>query len=158
MKAVSPAQHLVYTAAMKMTLLRITMILSVCFAAAPIAIVPVFGQTEEPPKRVPRTFAAPLYDDKLMRLAQILGSLQYLRSLCASSEETVWRETMEKLLDAETSDDSSRREKLTAGYNRGFRAFAAVHTSCSDTAIAAEANYRREGEALTADILARYGN
>tara|TARA_Y100000815_G_scaffold66353_2_gene55558 strand:- start:752 stop:1180 length:429 start_codon:yes stop_codon:yes gene_type:complete len=98
------------------------------------------------------------YDEKLLRLAEILGSLQYLRNLCGESGESVWRETMEKLLGAEAPDDELRHERLTAGYNRGYRTFASVYTSCSDAAVEAEARYRGEGESLTADIVARYGN
>lgn len=143
---------------MKKSFLRAMLVFSAFLGAATFFVGPVFSQTEEPAKSAPRSFGVPLYDDKLMRLAEILGSLQYLRTLCSKDDETIWRATMEQLIEVEASDEPLRREKLTAAYNRGFRTFAAVHTACSDTAIAAEVRYRREGETLTADILARYGN
>lgn len=98
------------------------------------------------------------YEDRLLRLAEIIGSLHYLRNLCDPAGETEWRRAMEDLLDSETADEPQRRAQLTAGYNRGYRAFAAVHTACTDAAIAAEERYRREGDALTAEIVARFGN
>jgi uncharacterized protein (TIGR02301 family) len=122
---------------------------------------PAGAQSESSPTPTPpppATSGATRYDDKLLRLAEVLGSLQYLRNLCGESGETVWREMMEKLLATEAPDDDRRHQRLTASYNRGFRTFASVYTSCSDAAAEAEARYRREGGALTAEIVARYGN
>jgi len=100
----------------------------------------------------------PPYEAKLLRLAEILGSVQYLRNLCNAEEETGWRESMQRLLDSETAGEQNRREQLTAGYNRGFRAFASVYTACTDAALVAEERYRREGATLVTEIVARYGN
>ncbi|MCY0147612.1 TIGR02301 family protein [Hoeflea sp. G2-23] len=100
----------------------------------------------------------PPYEARLLRLAEILGSVQYLRNLCNPDGETAWRETMQALLDSETVGEEARREHLTGGYNRGFRAFAAVYTSCTDAARLAEERYRREGATLVSEIVARYGN
>ncbi|MEM5472155.1 TIGR02301 family protein [Hoeflea sp. AS60] len=100
----------------------------------------------------------PPYEARLLRLAEILGSIQYLRTLCGSEDETGWRESMQALLDSETVDEPNRREQLTAGYNRGFRAFAAVYTTCTGAALVAEQRYRHEGATLIAEIVARYGN
>ena len=100
----------------------------------------------------------PPYEARLLRLAEILGSVQYLRNLCNSEGETSWRESMQALLDSETAGEENRREQLTAGYNRGFRAFASVYTTCTDAALVAEERYRREGATLVAEIVARYGN
>lgn len=97
------------------------------------------------------------YDGQLLRLAEVLGSVHYLRTLCAAPSAD-WRSTMQSLLDAETINEPSRREKLTAAFNRGYRAFAAVHTSCTPAARTAEERYRNEGATLSAEIAARYGN
>jgi len=100
----------------------------------------------------------PPYEARLLRLAEILGSIQYLRNLCNSEGETGWRDSMQALLDSETAGEAGRREQLTAGYNRGFRAFASVYTTCTASALVAEERYRREGATLIAEIVARYGN
>lgn len=104
------------------------------------------------------SLAPPPYEARLLRLAEILGSVQYLRNLCTEDGETTWRKTMQDLLDSETEGEPSRRQHLTAGYNRGFRAFASVYTSCTAAARIAEERYRREGATLVSEIVARYGN
>jgi uncharacterized protein (TIGR02301 family) len=98
------------------------------------------------------------YDDKLLRLGEILGSVSYLRHLCAPSDPQDWRLAMQKLLDTETRDEAKRKERLTAAFNRGYRSFASVYTDCTQQAITAEQQYRNEGATLAAEITARYGN
>ena len=117
-------------------------------AQAPVGS-PVAAAIERPP---------PPYDARLLRLAEILGSVQYLRNLCNPEGETNWRDGMQALLDSETAEEPNRREILTAGYNRGFRSFAAVYSSCTNAANVAEQRYRREGATLVSEIVARYGN
>ncbi|PHR20079.1 MAG: TIGR02301 family protein [Hoeflea sp.] len=100
----------------------------------------------------------PPYEARLLRLAEIIGSIQYLRNLCNPEGENGWRESMQALLDSETAGEPGRREQLTAGYNRGFRAFASVYTDCTPSAVVAEERYRYEGATLITEIVARYGN
>lgn len=100
----------------------------------------------------------PPYESKLLRLAEIIGSIQYLRNLCNPEGENGWLESMQALLDSETVGEADRRAQLTAGYNRGFRAFASVYTVCTASALVAEERYRHEGATLIAEIVARYGN
>lgn len=100
----------------------------------------------------------PPYEARLLRLAEIIGSIQYLRNLCNSEGETGWRESMQALLDSETEGEANRRAQLTAGYNRGYRAFASVYIICTASALVAEERYRHEGATLIAEIVARYGN
>ncbi|WP_165220833.1 TIGR02301 family protein [Affinirhizobium pseudoryzae] len=97
------------------------------------------------------------YDAQLLRLAEILGSVHYLRTLCGA-DSADWRTSMQTLLDAETLNEPKRREKLTASFNRGYRAFAGVHTTCTPAARQAEERYRNEGATLAAEIATRYGN
>ena len=107
---------------------------------------------------VPLDLPPPPYEARLMRLAEIIGSIQYLRNLCNPDGETGWRESMQALLDSETAGEAGRRAQLTAGYNRGFRAFASVYTVCTASALIAEERYRHEAATLIAEIVARYGN
>ena len=98
------------------------------------------------------------YDDRLGRLSEIVGAVHYLRNLCNASGEPEWRQSLQALLDAETKEEPKRRARLTAAYNRGYRSFAAVYTSCTSAALRAEENYRNEGATLATEITARYGN
>ena len=52
----------------------------------------------------------------------------------------------------------SGEARLTAAYNRGYRSFASVYTSCTPAAVRAEQNYRNEGATLATEITARFGN
>lgn len=116
------------------------------------------AQESEEAESVGPKLPPPPYEARLLRLAEILGSIQYLRNLCNSEGEPGWRESMQALLDSETVGEPDRRAQLTAGYNRGFRAFASVYTTCTASALVAEERYRHEGATLIAEIVARYGN
>ncbi|MDB5550953.1 MAG: hypothetical protein JWL86_937 [Rhizobium sp.] len=114
---------------------------------------------EEPPTETPAIVEekpAP-YDSKIMRLAEILGSVHYLRNLCNDSESE-WRQMMESLLAEETKGEPQRAARFTAAFNRGYRSFAATYVKCTPQAIAAEEKYRAEGATLATEITARFGN
>lgn len=96
------------------------------------------------------------FESQLVRLAEILGSLHYLRNLCGEDGQD-WRGRMEALLTAENPDEA-RRARFVASFNRGYRSFQTSYSTCTDSAIAAIARYMKEGEALTRDTAARFGN
>lgn len=98
------------------------------------------------------------YDQRLIRLSEILGSVHYLRNLCIKEPEDVWRRSMQELIDKETANEIKRRERMTAAFNRGYRTFASVYTTCTSPAIVAEQRYRAEGATLASEIVARFGN
>ena len=115
-------------------------------------------KAKEPPAEPPAVVEKPApYDDRLLRMAEILGSVHYLRNLCNGREEE-WRQLMSAMLADETKNEPKRAAKLTAGFNRGYRAFASTYTKCTAQAIAAEAKYRAEGATLATEITARFGN
>ncbi len=91
-----------------------------------------------------------------MRLAEVLGSLHYLRNLCGEAGDK-WRGQMEKLLAAE-NPDPTRRAKFIANFNRGYRSFDEIYVNCTPSATEAISRYMKEGEALTREIAGRYGN
>ncbi len=96
------------------------------------------------------------FEGQLVRLAEILGSLHYLRNLCGEEGQD-WRNRMEQLLEAENPNDA-RRARLVASFNRGYRSFETSYGACTESAIAAINRYVREGEALTRDTATRFGN
>ena len=98
------------------------------------------------------------YDERLARLSEIIGAVHYLRNLCKADGEPEWRQSLQGLLDAETRAEPKRRARMTAAYNRGYRSFASVYTSCTPAAVRAEQNYRIEGATLATEITARFGN
>ena len=96
------------------------------------------------------------YEPQLMRLAEILGSLHFLRNLCGEEGDD-WRRQMEDLLEAEVSEPP-RRARMVAQFNHGYTAFEANYTVCTEAAVEAIRRYMQEGEALTRDVVGRFGN
>lgn len=96
------------------------------------------------------------FEGQLVRLAEIFGSLHYLRNLCGEDGQD-WRLRMEELLQAE-NPGATRRARLIASFNRGYRSFETSYGTCTESAIAAINRYVAEGEALTRDTATRFGN
>jgi uncharacterized protein (TIGR02301 family) len=98
----------------------------------------------------------PPYEPQLLKLAEIMGSLAYLRTLCAGKEAQEWRDRMTALIEAE-GRTAMRRDRLTSAYNRGFRAYSLTHRACSDGTQEASTRLAREGEHLARVLAGRYG-
>ncbi len=96
------------------------------------------------------------FDAGLMRLAEILGSLHFLRNLCGEQGDQ-WRELMDRLLSAEKPEEE-RRARFVANFNRGYRSFEGTYTTCTASATEAIGRYTVEGESLARELAARYGN
>ncbi len=97
------------------------------------------------------------YMQPMSRLATILGSMHFLRTLCGDADAPVWRQRMTALLDAQAPNEADRRI-LVASFNQGYRSFAATYRKCTPSATVAVERYRREGANLSREISARYGN
>jgi uncharacterized protein (TIGR02301 family) len=97
------------------------------------------------------------FDGDLMRLAEILGSLQYLRGVCGANEGQKWRAEMQSLIDAE-APGGERRRKIVASFNRGYRGFQQTYRTCTPAADVAIRRYLDEGAKIAREITARYAN
>jgi len=132
---------------------RLTATLLILFSLA-MAGLPARAQTAAAPGQ--DTPAAP-YDADLQRLAEILGSLQYLRTVCGANEGQKWRNEMQALLDAE-APGGERRRQIVARFNRGYRGFEQTYRTCTPAADLAIRRYLEEGAKIARDITARYAN
>lgn len=115
-------------------------------------------ESTEPPQDTSVSRDTPPYEDRLHRIAELAGSMHYLSNLCKTSENNSFRLRMQEIIDAETASEPTRRKQLIAKYNMGYRAFSSVYTNCTDAARFIEGNYRKEGQKLIGDLLARYSN
>ena len=97
------------------------------------------------------------YDGDLQRLAEILGSLQLLRTVCGANEGQKWRTEMQALLDAEVPP-GERRRKIVASFNRGYRTYQQTYRTCTPAADIAIRRYLDEGAKIAREITARYAN
>jgi uncharacterized protein (TIGR02301 family) len=64
---------------------------------------------------------------------------------------------MAALLDAD-APSGSRRQKLMASFNRGFRGYELTYRACTPNAKTVISRYLTEASRLTRDITYRYGN
>ncbi len=115
--------------------------------APPPAAAAPSPQPEPPP---------PPYEKELLRLAEIMGSLAFLRSLCNAPDALEWERRMQALLDAEGTTPA-RKERLAGAYNRGFRGFSLTYRICTPSAVEATTRYLQEGEVLSRNIAGRFG-
>lgn len=106
--------------------------------------------------QAPENASAP-YDTELQRLAEILGSLQYLRTVCGAKEGQKWRAEMQSLIDAE-APSGERRRKIVASFNNGYRGFEQTYRTCTPAADLAIRRYLDEGAKIAREITARYAN
>lgn len=92
------------------------------------------------------------YDDKLNRLAEILGAVHYLRELCGASDGQYWRERMRELIDAEGSS-SLRRARLARSFNQGYRSYSRTYVSCTPSAKTAITRFLAEGAQISETLV-----
>lgn len=109
---------------------------------------PVTQSSPEPP-------ASP-YEPDLLRLAEIMGSLAYLREICAGRDAPDWHDKMAALLEAE-GRTTARRERLSEAYNRGFKAYASIHRVCRASTEEASLRLAADGERLAKRLADRFG-
>ncbi len=105
------------------------------------------AQSTEPPP--------PVYEQSLLRLAEVLGSLYFLRGLCESGDADSWKADMEAILAAE-APGPLRRSRLVARFNHGFETFNATHKSCTAASRQAMAHYLDEARSTVSDVRLRY--
>lgn len=91
------------------------------------------------------------YDDKLLRLAEILGAMHYLRELCSANEGLLWRDKMKELIDAD-GGSALRRAKLTRSFNQGYRSYRRTYVTCTPTAQTSISRFLAEGLALSEEL------
>jgi uncharacterized protein (TIGR02301 family) len=104
----------------------------------------------------PAGAAQPPYDKDLLRLAEILGAVHYLRTLCKAPDGAAWRLKMEALIEAE-KPSLTRKRRMIARFNLGYRSFEQTHRSCTAQAAEAANRYVEEGATLARRLTARYG-
>jgi uncharacterized protein (TIGR02301 family) len=97
------------------------------------------------------------YDDRLLRLSEILGAVHYLRELCGANEGQYWRDRMRDLMDAEGSS-ALRRAKLTRAFNQGYRSYSRTYNTCSPSAQTAITRFLSEGSDLSDGMLKAFPN
>jgi uncharacterized protein (TIGR02301 family) len=92
------------------------------------------------------------YDDRLVRLAEILGSVHFLRELCGGNDGQFWRVRMQSLMDAEGSS-ALRRARLARSFNIGYNNFSRTYSSCTTSAQQAITRFLTEGAEIADQLV-----
>jgi uncharacterized protein (TIGR02301 family) len=93
------------------------------------------------------------YDAQLFRLAEILGTLHYLRELCGANEGQAWREHMRELAASEGTS-ALRRAKLVESFNRGYRDYSRTYRACTQPALVAIQRFMDQASAIADGLIA----
>src|SRR6476660_4453066 len=107
-------------------------------------IVPKESSVPPPPDDRP-------YDVKLMRLAEILGAVHYLRELCGAQEGQLWRDQMQQILKNEGTT-AVRRAKLVSSFHDGYRGYRRTYRTCTQSATLATVRFSTEGATIAASL------
>lgn len=87
------------------------------------------------------------YDDKLLRLSEILGAVHFLRELCGADEGQLWRQQMATLVEAEGAS-MARRVLFINSFNKGYRSYRRTYQSCTTAAQGQVTRFLAEGADL----------
>lgn len=93
------------------------------------------------------------YDAQLLRLAELLGAVHYLRELCGANEGQLWREKMDALVAAEGTT-AIRQARLVQSFNKGYRSYRRTYQTCTKSAETAVARFLAEGAEIAEKVSA----
>jgi uncharacterized protein (TIGR02301 family) len=110
----------------------------------------------QPEPAPPAAERPPPYEPQLLRLAEMIGALAYLRNLCGDGDGDKFRGKMAALLEAEGVTEQ-RRDLLAGAYNRAFEDYQTSYRVCTPAAREVISRYLNETARLAADVVGRYG-
>ncbi len=96
----------------------------------------------------------PPYQGLLERLTEVMGSLYFLQPLCGQTDVN-WRVEAARLIRYEQPDDD-RRARLQGAFNEGYRGYARLYRTCTDSARLAMQRFLEEGDRIAREIHSRY--
>jgi uncharacterized protein (TIGR02301 family) len=97
----------------------------------------------------------PPYEPQLLRLAEVVGALAYLRDLCGAGDGATFRGKFADLLEAEGNTEA-RKEALAGAFNRGFRDYELTYRACTPAAREIVARFLDEAARIAKDVANRY--
>jgi uncharacterized protein (TIGR02301 family) len=110
----------------------------------------------EQPAPAPVADPPPPYEPQLLRLAELMGALSYLRDLCGAHDADAFHAKMANLLEAEAKSET-RKESLAGAYNNGFRGYELSYRVCTPAAHEIIARFLDEAARISTDVANRYG-
>ncbi len=109
----------------------------------------------KPPPAPPPPPAAAPYEGDMLRLAELLGALAYLRDLCDAGDGARFRERMAALIETDPRAQEAR-DQLAGAFNRGFDGYRQSYRACTANARDSIDAYLGEAERIAHDLATRY--
>jgi uncharacterized protein (TIGR02301 family) len=131
----------------------LALVLALAQGAAAATTKPSPSPTPSPAPTRPE--AAP-YEADLLRLAELMGALTYLRDLCHDGDGQKFRDSLARLIEADTRA-AEAKEQMAGAFNRGLEGYRLTYRLCTSNARAAIDAYLDETQRIAKDIAARYG-
>ncbi|MDP2123347.1 MAG: TIGR02301 family protein [Parvibaculum sp.] len=105
----------------------------------------------------PLPAAAQTMPAEMFRLAEVLGAVHHLRTVCGTREGQLWRNKMIEMLGAVGPGDEDR-QKLIARFNEAFHSTRDRHAACSRDAAAQSDKLFEEGQRIARELAVKgYG-
>lgn len=124
--------------------------------AGALALQPLQAQQRPvPPAPAPPVEQPVPYEPDLLRLAEIIGVLTFMTTLCRVADGEAWRRRMVALLELEGQTEA-RKERLAGAFNRGFQTYQYAYNSCTDNARLVIERFLADGERLSRDLTTRF--
>jgi uncharacterized protein (TIGR02301 family) len=92
------------------------------------------------------------YDDRLMRLSEILGAVHYLRELCGNKDGQRWRNSVNELVKTE-GDTALRRATIAKRFNLGYRSYRRTYRKCTPSAKSTITRFFKEAIEITESLV-----
>jgi uncharacterized protein (TIGR02301 family) len=127
-------------------------------APKPAAPAPASTETAKPPPPVETPApveSPPPYEPQLLRLAEIIGALSYLRDLCSAGDGATFRAEFADLLETEGTTPE-RKETLAGAFNRGLRDYELTYRACTPAAREIVARFLDEAGRIAKDVATRW--
>jgi len=121
---------------MKNSILAVSLILAVLFVAPSVA----WSQSD---------YAR--HSARLVRIAEIMGGLHYLRGICDKENNQVWRGNMLRLLDLEQPPQDVR-ERMVSRFNSYFDREKRSYSTCNRKTTREIKRLAGEGQQLTSEL------
>ena len=133
----------------------LALVLALAQGATAGAAKPTPSPSPTPSPAPTRPEAAP-YEADLLRLAELMGALSYLRDLCHDGDGQKFRDSLARLIEADTRA-AEAKEQMAGAFNRGFEGYRLTYRLCTSNARSAIDAYLEETQRLAKDVAARYG-
>jgi uncharacterized protein (TIGR02301 family) len=108
------------------------------------------------PSPAPTRVEPPPYEADLLRLAEMMGALAYLRDLCRDGDGAQYRQRIAGLIEGDSSPQETK-DQIAGAFNRGFDGYRLTYRTCTDNARATIADYLAQSQKLAREAAARYG-